>query len=241
MAVLSTLLQFSIALLASTIVSAIPVEPRGVIGHDDVAGFPQTIPGGTTGAVYRAYQPFLKVNNGCVPFPAVNSKGDTSGGLKPSGLSNGGCSKSTGQVYVRQGGANGRTALMYSWYFPKDSPSTELGHRHDWESVVVWLSSSTATNKENILAVCPSAHGGFTCAKSGYNLSGTSPLIKYESVWPVNHALGLSTVRGGQQPLVAWDSLPAAARTSLNNANFGDANVPFKDSNFNSNLGKANF
>jgi hypothetical protein len=43
---------------------------------------------------------------------------------------------------------------------PKDEPSDGLGHRHDWEGVIVWLSSSTATTAANIVAVCPSAHGG---------------------------------------------------------------------------------
>ncbi|KAE9106020.1 hypothetical protein PF010_g12585 [Phytophthora fragariae] len=30
---------------------------------------------------------------------------------------------------------------MYSWYFPKDSPSSRMGHRHDWEHVVVWINN----------------------------------------------------------------------------------------------------
>jgi hypothetical protein len=45
--------------------------------------------------------------------------------------------------------------------------------------------------------------------------------------------------QGGQQPLIAWESLTAAARTSLTNTDFGSANVPFKDGSFESNLGKA--
>lgn len=58
--------------------------------------------------------------------------------------------------------------------------------------------------------------------------------------------------------MIARESLPSAARTALENTNFGEygvieaaeilktnvmivgsANVPFKDANFNSNLGKA--
>lgn len=42
-----------------------------------IDGFPQTVPSGTTGKVYLAYQPALYVENGCVPFPAVDSKGNT--------------------------------------------------------------------------------------------------------------------------------------------------------------------
>ena len=56
---------------------ASPVEKRAVIDHDAVVGFAETVPSGTVGSVYEAYQPFLKVVNGCVPFPAVDSAGNT--------------------------------------------------------------------------------------------------------------------------------------------------------------------
>lgn len=56
---------------------ASPVLPRAVIDHDQVEGFPETVPSGTTGEVYKAYQPYLKVNSGCVPFPAVDAEGNT--------------------------------------------------------------------------------------------------------------------------------------------------------------------
>lgn len=78
MAVLSTLL---VGLVATVAVNATPFLPtlqsRGTIGSDDIVGFPQTVPSGTVGDVYLAYQPFLDVVNGCVPFPAVDAAGDT--------------------------------------------------------------------------------------------------------------------------------------------------------------------
>lgn len=49
---------------------------RESIDHDKVVGFPETVPSGTTGDVYKAYQPLLKVVNGCVPFPAVDAQGN---------------------------------------------------------------------------------------------------------------------------------------------------------------------
>lgn len=49
----------------------------GSIDHDKVVGFEQAVPTGTTGEVYEAYKPYLKVVNGCVPFPAVDADGNT--------------------------------------------------------------------------------------------------------------------------------------------------------------------
>lgn len=130
---------------------------------------------------------------------------------------------------------------MYAWYFPKDEPSTGIGHRHDWEGVIVWLSDSSASTAENILAVCPSAHGGWDCSTDGYSLDGTSPLIQYKSTWPLDHQNGLTSEVGGEQPLIAWESLPSAASEALENTDFGKANVPFKDANWERNLGLASF
>ncbi|OLN87238.1 hypothetical protein CCHL11_03668 [Colletotrichum chlorophyti] len=226
-----------LAAAASTTVAA-PIEPRAVIAHDAVVGFPQTVPSGIVGSLYLKYQPYLKIVNGCVPFPAVNSAGDTSGGLNPTGASNGGCSSSTGQVYARGGTYNGAYAIMYSWYMPKDSPITGLGHRHEWENAVVWLSS--ASDSATVLGVAASAHGGYDVKKSGVSFTGgTHPLIGYRSIPPINHQLIFTSDVGGQQPLIAWESLPSAARTALTNTDFGDANVPMKDANFQNNLAKA--
>jgi hypothetical protein len=41
--------------------------------------------------------------------------------------------------------------------------------------------------------------------------------------------------------LIAWEDLTAAARTALQNTDFGSGNVPFKDGNFMSNLASATF
>lgn len=143
-----------------------------------------------------------------------------SGGLAPTGGSSDGCSSSTGQIYSRAGTYNGAYAIMYAWYWPKDSPSTGLGHRHDWESIVVWLSAASTSATLN--GVAASAHGDYDTTTSP-NLSGTSPLIRYYSIYPVNHQLGFTSTVGGQQPLIAWESLPTAARTALETTDFGES------------------
>ena len=75
MAVLSRFLQLSLVLLAT--VSANPIERRATIASDAVVGFAQTVPSGTVGSLYLAYKSYLYVYNGCVPFPAVDSAGNT--------------------------------------------------------------------------------------------------------------------------------------------------------------------
>ncbi|KAF2872823.1 necrosis-and ethylene-inducing protein-like protein 1 precursor [Massariosphaeria phaeospora] len=219
-------------------VSAAPLGlfRRGVINHDAVVGFPETVPSGLAGTLYLKYKPFLEVYNGCVPFPAVNAAGDTGGGLSTSGSSNGNCGRNTGQVYARSGTYNGAYAIMYSWYMPKDSPSSGLGHRHDWENVVVWLSSESES--ATIRGVAISAHGEYQ-KESSPPLSGSHPRIGYISIWPVNHQLIATDKQGGQQPLIAWESMTDAARSAIENTNFESATPSFRDNNFQTYLANA--
>ncbi|KAB8070600.1 necrosis inducing protein [Aspergillus leporis] len=214
---------------------------RAAIDHDKVVGFPETVPEGATGDVYKAYQPYLKVVNGCVPFPAVDAKGNTNAGLDIAGSNNGDCSKSSGQIYVRGGKSGDKYALMYSWYMPKDQAAPGMGHRHDWEGVIVWLSDPAKTSADNILAVCPSGHGKWDCSTDGYTLRETHSLIKYFSVWPVNHQCSLTDEIGGLQPLIAYESLLEVARNALETGDFGKGNVPFKEENWAENLRKATY
>lgn len=72
------ILRSLVSLVAAAVVaSASPIERRAPIDSDKVVGFAETVPSGTTGSVYLAYKPFLKVVNGCVPFPAVDAAGNT--------------------------------------------------------------------------------------------------------------------------------------------------------------------
>ncbi|KAF2124372.1 necrosis-and ethylene-inducing protein-like protein 1 precursor [Dothidotthia symphoricarpi CBS 119687] len=225
-------------LAAAAYVSASPLSfgKRAVISHDAVVGFAQTVPSGINGTLYLKYKPLLKVFNGCVPFPAVDKNGNTGGGLNTSGDSNGDCASSPGQVYVRGGFYGGSYAIMYSWYMPKDSPGPGLGHRHDWENVVVWLSTNSAS--ATLEGVSISAHGDYQKDTSP-DLSGTSPLIGYISYFPVDHQLIATTTVGGTQPLIAWESMTQAARTAIESTDFGDATPSFRDSNFQTYLAKA--
>lgn len=90
--------------------------------------------------------------------------------------------------------------------------------------------------------MCPSQHGDWICATGGgFTLAGTRPLIEYQSIFPLDHAMFTTTTVGGTQPLIAWESLPSAAQSALQTTDFGSANVPFKDSAFSGNLAAATF
>lgn len=66
-----------VAVNLAAITGAVPLDRRAPIASDQVVPFTQLIPSGSTGQLYLAYQPFLLVSNGCVPFPAVDSVGNT--------------------------------------------------------------------------------------------------------------------------------------------------------------------
>ncbi|KAF2644433.1 necrosis-and ethylene-inducing protein-like protein 1 precursor [Massarina eburnea CBS 473.64] len=241
-----TLKTLAIGLLAaSSCVEALPfalqnwgfsLSRRAVISHDAVTGFNETVPSGTTGTLMLKYKPWLKVFNGCVPFPAVDAAGNTGGGLETTGDDNSGCSSSTGQVYARAAAYNGTYAIMYSWYMPKDSPSSGLGHRHDWENIVVWLSSQSTS--ATVRGVAISAHGDYS-KETAPSSDGTRVKIGYISYWPVNHQLISTSDKGGEQPVIAWESMTDAARTAIENTDFGSATPSFRDSNFQSYLADA--
>lgn len=67
----------AVAVNLTAITGAVPLGRRAPIASDQVVPFPQLVPSGSTGQFYLAYQPFLVVSNGCVPFPAVDSAGNT--------------------------------------------------------------------------------------------------------------------------------------------------------------------
>ncbi|WP_411350367.1 NPP1 family protein [Paenibacillus sp. WLX2291] len=235
------LLSTALTAAAFTAVMPVPSAHAAVIDHDKVVGFSEVTPTNDSQKAAKTFQPFLKVYNGSVPFPAVDAQGNTSGGLQPTGASEGQSSKSTGQIYARSGWYNGVWAIMYAWYFPKDESSPGLGHRHDWETAVIWI-DNPAVASPKVQSISYSQHGDLlNAAPTSSNMSGNHALIGYRSVWPLNHSLFSVTDVGGTQPLINWEQLTPAARTALNTTDFGSANVPLNDTNFNTNLQKAWF
>ncbi len=210
------------------------------INHDKVQPIWQgTVTNGSQRSAFT-FQPYLSVEGaGCVPFPAVDWWGHVGGGLKPTGNAGSNCGHSTGQIYERATWSHGRWAIMYSWYFPKDEPSPGIGHRHDWENVVVWINNPESTSQQ-MYFLTPSQHGGYLkFYPQQLYMSGTHPRISYSSAWPLDHALNATVIQGGTQPLVFWEQLSQAAQDALNFTDFGAANVPFSNGNFMRNIEKS--
>lgn len=79
MSIIISIIMISSTIFLTALVQLVQgsILPRDSINHDAVVGFSETVPSGTTGDVYLAYQPFLYVEDGCVPFPAVDAEGNT--------------------------------------------------------------------------------------------------------------------------------------------------------------------
>jgi hypothetical protein len=226
--------------VAGTLVGSNVALAYDVIDHDQV----QSI---NTGAsdLENYYQPRLAIGDrGCDPYPAVDANGNVSSGLAPSGSSDGGCTSSTGQVYSRYTTYDNKCAIMYSWFMPKDMPPTGIGgHRYEWEGIVVWLDSCQVGAR--ILSINYSEHGGWSVNQTpptwtgSYSFAsyGVHPLVYYHSPNKLlDHHPDPTWRQGGAQPLVGWNNLPAPARDTINNFDFGAATPPLKDSTFLGNL-----
>lgn len=171
----------------------------------------------------------------------------TSGGLAIGGRPAGGCRGSSGQLYVRSTTYKGRYAIMYAWYMPKDQGTSGLaliGHRHDWEDIVVWVDNATAANP-SMIGISASAHGKYhkySTPPSDLFQPGTNrPYIKYyqDVSFFGTHSVNTDNALGGEQPMIQYEMLPTVARNALDSYDFGDANFPLRDGRFENQLEKA--
>lgn len=115
---------------------------------------------------------------------------------------------------------------MYSWYMPKDQTIDDVSpgsHRHDFENVVIWLSGDMTT----VLGGAASGHGDYKIT-SGALPGGDSATVEYFASFPTNHQLQFTETVGNTYPVSDWDAMPDAAKSALQDTDFGDASPPFK-------------
>lgn len=192
--------------------------------HDQVARV-------TTGAetLHNRYRPRLFINHGCEPYSAVDNQGNYSQGLRDSGSHNGNCgSSNTGISYSRSACNSGWCGYMYAFYFPKDNgfPFPSLGHRHDWEEVVVWVKNN------QIQGAAYSAHGDYQRDQS-FSAQGNTVNVEY-GIDGVTHSMRkISSNRVGDGdvwPTASWSLLNASVKSVLNSRGlFGSTNVAIRD------------
>lgn len=212
-----------------------PLARRAVVNHDSLFPLPEKVEAGANGEAVKKFNPKIRIAHGCEPYPAVADNGDISGGVKPGGGASANCGDpSRGQTYARAADVDGRFAIMYSWFMPKDQPragDTIGAHRYDWENVVLILDAA----KTKVVTGCGSGHGKYKIKTD----VPTPPTVEYFTKFPTNHELQFSgDVTATTKPVVDWVSLSEAARKALGSADFGKASVPFKDGSFESNVKK---
>ncbi|ETP31630.1 hypothetical protein F442_19523 [Phytophthora nicotianae P10297] len=214
------------------------------VDHDKLGPIPQPDPVTISGKAAIKFKPQLNIADGCVSFPAVNDGGDFSGGLKGSN-GNSACDDAPmgSQVYGRAAWYNDKWAIMYAWFFPKGFFMGVASRRYDWSSAVVWIDNpdfatpavlglSTSTSDDEYQRKSPAPDFGI--------LNGVTPLL-YRSISEVagQPMLDYSSRTGDFQPLIMWEQLTDAARETRNTFDFGNAQVPFNDANFEEKLKKA--
>ena len=212
------------------------------IKHDQVQPFQQVVGDDSPTAVAALkFKPQLHISSGCHSYPAVNTVGEFSGGLKPTGHDNGKC-KGSGygsQVYGRSAWHQDKWAIMYAWYFPKDNRDDD---RHDWEHIVVWLDNPAVANQK-LLAV--SLWNGrksdyWTLAIPGpVFVDGSSVKLDYGKANKDERTLSLTHLAGEFQPLIMWGQMSENARTTFNTVLWRKEFMPLSDSCFEQHLKKA--
>lgn len=184
------------------------------------------------------------------PFTALQVKFDT-------GRTEACSEAGFGQLYTRYHAYQGYCAIMYMWYFPMDKASGASsglstvagifhkdgedlkGHRHDFESVIVWATSCKASTAE-MYALSYSAHGGFASylvdLKTDLDVIDGGNGSYYPEVTYAYHDDGISThyvdrnyqtddqiSNAAPTEMIEWSKLPAPAKTSFLTYDWGSA------------------
>ncbi|CEG38899.1 RxLR-like protein [Plasmopara halstedii] len=181
------------------------------------------------------FQPMLRIESGCHPYPAVDKNGYVSDGLGVSHWFTD-CSGSPegSQVYGRAYVFKGYLAIMYAWYFPRDFMVTPfyVGHRHGWEHAILWIGGST--EDPVFLAATVESTFGYKKYSPVPTKYVKSDHFKLEYTWlgVTHHYLTATKNMGEFQDLVMWNNLTDEARVSLNEKISLNFNSPLSDKRF---------
>lgn len=235
--------NLSIQLLAAaTCILAAPLSLSSRASTIAYKGIPvaEGVPTGTLGDLYIKFNPSIKVENACQPYPAVDADGNVSEGLLPIDNTLNDCEDaSKAQVYARayheQGQLHGELAIMYAWYMPKemhkpqpDKPMVPTQHKHAWHWIIVYLSSvqpDAAIKK----VTYQGADGPLMLANPLMN--GSSPNVLYKEADDNTFSITNTPELGEKPKLLAWERFTKAAKDAISTADFGGSKAPFGDYN----------
>ncbi|WP_328883994.1 NPP1 family protein [Streptomyces sp. NBC_00299] len=182
--------------------------------------------------------------DGCYATAAIGADGTLNPGLKLGGDVNGNCHDyaqlANANTYSRAKCNNGWCAVMYASYFEKDQITlgpAALGHTHDWEHVIVWISNNQAEY------VSVSQHNTYQlAARSAIRFDGTHPKIVYHKDGVSSHCFRFANTNDEPAEnatgtwffprLVGWEGYPAGYRDKLMSADFGSATIKIDDGDF---------
>ncbi|CAH0491555.1 unnamed protein product [Peronospora farinosa] len=225
------------------------------INHDDIRPFHQPTAVTLDEKAAVKFKPRLTISpHLCYMYPAVSQEGYVSGGLKPTGLTDGQCkgNRYGSQVYGRAAWYKGKYAIMYAYYSPKeeipdnDGKESEYNHRHGWQTVTVWI-NNPAIKDPKILGVSMTKSSVFVSQSllGPFTVDGTAVKVRYyRDVSPnhmyANYGLEPTDVVGGFQDLILWHQLTEKARCALNLMDWGNGvKMLINDDNFRNSLKEA--
>lgn len=242
----------SALLLAALAPSALAVP---LISIRQTATPPTALPQRATANDLR-WQPSLDFDtDGCYNVPAIDAQGNIVQGLPNSwtGLASN-CRDlsdlNNNNVYSRQRCNNGWCVYLYGYYFEKDVAIPnfiDVGHRHDWEHIAVWVRESTGKAEY----VGASQHGNYEIkAASAVRWDGDHPKMIYHKDGASTHCFRFADAgddnienhkgvwfRGA---LVSYNGFPSTQlRDKLFAYDFGKATIGFKDGTFAGNIDRS--
>ncbi|MFI1358317.1 NPP1 family protein [Streptomyces sp. NPDC020898] len=221
------------------------------------ASVPTPLPESTT-TFQKQFQPVFDYDaDGCLPVAAIDINGNLNGGLDDSGTITGQCRSNhlgKANTYSRAKCNNGWCGIAYTLYFEKDMIGdyiTAGSHRHDWETVVIWIRQGASTP----YGASASAHGNYVFWQwSNVAKDGVRAKVVYHKDGVKSHAFRFAGQNetaeawgdgGWDFPrLVTWTRFPAGnngvdLQARMQNATWGDANFPLKDGRYNDELNAA--
>ncbi|KXH54096.1 necrosis- and ethylene-inducing protein and ethylene inducing peptide [Colletotrichum salicis] len=108
------------------------------------------------------------------------------------------------------------------------------GHRHDWETSIVWFDSASV-NSAIITGGACSGHGKFKLTSSP-QINSNNVKVEYYTQGGLDHELQFTNTVGRTYWIWDWDAMEPIVKGALNKGDFKKANCPFNDNHFETNM-----